>query len=461
MVTIVEIEIPGKVLNILKALNGEGFEAFVVGGCVRDALLGKKPGDWDITTSALPGDVKRIFRRTVDTGIKHGTVTVMLGKEGFEVTTYRIDGDYNDSRHPKDVTFTSNLAEDLSRRDFTINAMAYHPDRGLVDEFDGIKDLEEKIIRCVRDPVERFTEDALRILRAVRFAAQLDFTIEDNTKNAISELCESLNKISAERIRTELDKLITSDNPQRFMDAYRLGITRVVLPEFDRMALTPQNNPHHCYNVGEHCIKSLEFLKEDTKGCVNEKMRSRLSWVMLLHDVGKPDTRTTDKKGIDHFNGHNEAGRDITENILKRLKFDNESVSFICKMVYYHDYRYKYEISLKSIRKTASKIGAQNMGCTFFIQRADIMAQSSFKREEKLKLLDEIKEMYERIEREGHCVSKKDLKVTGKDLIEAGFSPGPGMGQILDALFEFVLEDEKNNDREILMRKAIELNSKE
>lgn len=451
------INVPEEAFYILSKLNHFGYEAFVVGGCVRDALLGRIPQDWDITTSAPPDEVKRIFRRTVDTGIQHGTVTVLVDKKGFEVTTYRIDGSYNDGRHPDSVDFTNSLREDLARRDFTINAMAYHPEFGLVDEFEGMKDLREGRIRCVGNPNERFTEDALRILRAVRFAAQLNFTIEDGTKEAVRKLCTSLEKISAERIHTELDKLITSDNPERLREAYELGITAVVLPEFDRMMDTPQNNPNHCYNVGEHCLKSLKCIQTEFKDREKpDSVYSCLCWTMLLHDVGKPDTRFTDENGVDHFHGHNETGTVITKNILKRLKFDNESIRFITNMVYYHDYRYKFEPKIKSVRKMASKIGG-DMPFSFFVQRADIMAQSEWKREEKLASLSKLEDMYGQIIERGDCLSIKDLKVKGNDLKEAGIPPGPLMGEILKGLLEFVLEDAKNNDREILLRKAEEL----
>lgn len=471
------IEVPKKVLYILDRLNNAGFEAFTVGGCVRDALLGRMPQDWDITTLATPEEVKKIFRRTVDTGIQHGTVTVMVDKEGFEVTTYRIDGNYNDGRHPDSVSFTRSLREDLARRDFTINAMAYHPDLGLVDEFSGITDLREGRIRCVGNPNERFKEDALRMLRAVRFAAQLDFDIEDDTKAAIRRLCTNLENISAERIHAELDKLITSDNPERLREACELGITGIVLPEFDRMMETPQNNPHHCYNVGEHCLKSLKCLQADIKGGeksditdtdrkkegksdskikIEPKTYSRLCWTMLLHDVGKPDTRFTDEKGVDHFHGHNEVGTEIATDILKRLKFDNESIRFISNMVYYHDYRYKFAPKMKSVRKAASKIG-KDMPYSFFVQRADIMAQSEWKREEKLAALSQLEEIYGRIVEQGDCLSIRELKVRGNDLKEIGIPTGPVMGEILNGLLEFVIDNEKNNDREILLKKAKEL----
>ena len=271
------LQLPAAVNMIIDVLQAHGYEGFAVGGCVRDSVLNRTPDDWDITTSATPYQVKELFSKTVDTGLQHGTVTVMVHGVGYEVTTYRIDGEYEDGRHPKEVQFTSNLTEDLKRRDFTINAMAYSKDRGLIDEFGGMQDLQRKIIRCVGDPWQRFGEDALRILRAVRFAAQLGFEIEENTKKAIVELTPTLSKISAERIQTETVKLLMSDRPQMWRSVYDLGITRIIMPEFDAIMETPQNTPHHMYNVGEHTLKALSLTEKDRI----------LRLTMLLHDIGK------------------------------------------------------------------------------------------------------------------------------------------------------------------------------
>ena len=272
-----KIELPKKVLFIINNLQLAGYDAFAVGGCVRDSILARKPQDWDITTSAKPEAIKEIFRRTVDTGIEHGTVTVMIGKDSYEVTTYRIDGAYEDSRHPKEVRFTNCLEEDLRRRDFTINAMAYNDDVRLVDVFGGMQDLNHHLIRCVGDPRERFSEDALRILRAVRFSAQLDFPIEPDTAKAVKELAPNLKNISAERIQTELVKLLTSPHPERIQDACELGITKVVLPEWDAMVGVKQNTIHHKYDVAEHTLHTLKHVKRD----------KYLRLTMLFHDMGK------------------------------------------------------------------------------------------------------------------------------------------------------------------------------
>ena len=259
----IKIELPLKVNKIITTLQQNGYEAYAVGGCVRDSILGREPEDWDITTSAMPEETKALFQKTFDTGIEHGTVTVLLEKEGFEVTTYRIDGKYEDNRHPREVTFTRSLKEDLLRRDFTINAMAYNEKDGLVDIFGGIDDLQKGMIRCVGNARERFSEDALRILRGIRFAAQLGFSIEEETRQGMKELAPTLQNISAERVQVELIKMIVSTRPELLRDAYELGITKQFLPEFDRLMMTEQETPHHMYNVGEHTLQAMRNIRSD------------------------------------------------------------------------------------------------------------------------------------------------------------------------------------------------------
>ena len=323
-----KIEIPSHVAVIIDTLEKAGFEAYAVGGCVRDTILNRIPGDWDITTSARPEQVKSLFRRTIDTGIRHGTVTVMMGKTGYEVTTYRVDGEYEDGRHPKDVTFTASLTEDLARRDFTINAMAYSPKTGIIDVFHGIDDLKAGIIRSVGEARERFTEDALRILRAVRFSAQLGFAIEEKTAAAIHEMAGRLELISRERIQAELDKLLCSPHPEYFRKAYELGITAVVMPEFDRAMETPQKNRYHELSVGEHTLKTLEHVRAD----------HILRWTMLLHDLGKPEVLSEDAQGNLHFYNHAKYSAQIAERIIRGLKFDNATLEPVTKLVTYHDF---------------------------------------------------------------------------------------------------------------------------
>lgn len=434
-----KIEVPKRVKEIIETLQEHGYDAYAVGGCVRDSLLHSSPADWDITTSAKPMEVKALFRRTVDTGLAHGTVTVMLGKEGFEVTTYRIDGEYEDSRHPKEVVFTGDLREDLRRRDFTINAMAYNDRKGLVDAFGGIQDLEKGVIRCVGDPYERFTEDALRILRAVRFAAQLGFSIEERTKKAAQELAPTLAKISAERIAAELTKLLVSENPHLLKTAWEAGITRVVLPEFDSMMETLQNTPHHCLNVGEHTLKSLEYVAADKV----------LRFTMLLHDTGKPASRTMDENGRDHFKGHSLESEKIARNVLQRLKLDNNTICKVTKLVYWHDHR--PEPNPRSVRRALNKVGEELFPLLLKVQYADTMAQSEYRREEKLERIRYVEEIYREVLERKECVSVKMLAVNGRDLIAAGMKPGPEIGEMLERLLQVVLEEPGRNEKQELM----------
>ncbi len=441
-----KVELPIDVKNIIETLEAHGFEAFAVGGCVRDTLLLRVPGDWDITTSAKPEEVKDLFSHTIDTGIQHGTVTVMQNNVGYEVTTYRIDGEYEDARHPKEVIFTSNLVEDLKRRDFTINAMAYNERVGIVDEFDGISDLENKVIRCVGDPMERFSEDALRMLRAIRFAAQLGFTIDEKTKDAIRELAPTLEKVSAERIAMELVKILVSNHPEEIRTAYELGLTKVFMPEFDVAMETVQNNHHHKYTVGEHSIVAMQNVKSDKV----------IRLIMLLHDLAKPVVLTTDDKGYDHFVGHTQAGADMARGILRRLKFDNDTIDIVYRMIRHHDDRPPMD-NKALVRRRISEIGLENMPMMIEIKRADIMGQSEHQFESKMAYVDELEKFYLEVKEQGHCVDKKNLAINGRDLMELGMKPGKEMGIVLDLLFEVVLNDPKLNEREKLMERANKL----
>lgn len=432
------ILLPDKVKKILRTLHEAGYEAYAVGGCVRDSLLGREPADWDITTSALPQEVKRLFSRTIDTGLQHGTVTVMLSGEGFEVTTYRLDGEYEDGRHPSSVTFTRSLREDLKRRDFTINAMACD-ENTLVDYFGGREDLEKGIIRAVGDPRRRFSEDALRIMRAVRFAAQLGYSIEPETLLAASELAQNLRRISAERIMTELNKLLLSDNPGMLKIAYEAGMTAQFLPEFDTCMKTPQNNPHHCYDVGEHILYSLEAVRRDKV----------LRLAMLLHDVGKPACRTTDADGVDHFHGHPQTGAEMADEILRRLKYDNDTRKTVVALVRSHDIH--FGDTEKTFRKVVGKVGKELFPLIMEVKKADICAQSDYQREEKLQKLAVWKEMFRRLEEKNDCVSQKDLAVSGKDLIQMGMPQGPGIGKVLARMLDDVIDTPEHNNREYLL----------
>lgn len=433
------MRLPENVQKIITILEEAGFEGYAVGGCVRDTLLHKNPDDWDITTNASPIEVKKLFPRTIDTGIAHGTVTVLIGKETFEVTTYRIDGEYEDARHPKEVVFTSCLSEDLKRRDFTINAMAYNDKTGIVDEFGGIQDLEAKIIRCVGNPEERFTEDALRMMRAVRFSGQLGYEIEFTTGQAINKLAPTLSKISAERICTELTKLMISKHPDYLRKAYELGMTGVFLPEFDAAMETEQNNPHHCYSVGEHILHSLLFVRADKV----------LRFAMLFHDMGKVVTKSVDEKGVDHFYGHGKISAEMADRIMKRLRFDNDTRQKVVRLVSYHDLKIK--LTPEGVRRAVVKIGEDLFPLLLEVKRADFLSQSMFKREEKEKELQQLEEIYQTVLKNGDCVSIKMLAVTGSDLIAAGMEPGRAIGVTLQEMLNLVLKEPSLNTKEYLL----------
>ena len=442
------IDLPGEVELIISELEKKGFEAWAVGGCIRDSVLNRKPGDWDITTNAKPAEVKSIFKRTVDTGIQHGTVTVLIKDKSFEVTTYRLDGKYEDSRHPCEVTFTADLVEDLKRRDFTINAMAYNSRAGLVDAFGGVEDIKKRLIRAVGSPEERFKEDALRIMRAVRFSASLDFDIEEKTFEAIKKETGNLKKISAERIREELVKLIASSHPEKLLTLSECGITSVILPEFDRELATEQNNQHHQYSVGIHTIEAMKYsVTFDDELTYDDRVVLRLT--MLLHDMGKPALKTTDEDGVDHFKGHSAESVRLVGDILKRLKFDNATINKVSRLVKYHDHR--KESSPANVRRTIVAVGKDLMPLWFKVRRCDVMGQSTYIREEKLKEIDSFEKVYRQVLRDGDCLSIAELKLNGNDLMENGVPAGRKVGQTLSAMLDAVLEDPSLNTREGLL----------
>lgn len=440
----IRIDVPEKAKKVVNTIQAAGFEAYVVGGCVRDSILGRQPQDWDITTSAKPEQVKALFPRTIDTGLQHGTVTVMQDREGFEVTTYRIDGEYEDSRHPKEVVFTPNLEEDLKRRDFTINAMAYNEEKGLVDIFGGMEDIRLGRIRCVGRAEERFGEDALRMLRAIRFSAQLGYEIDEETKQGIRRLAPTLKNISAERIQTELVKMLVSPHPDYLRTAYDMGVTKVFFPEFDRAMETEQHHPHHMYSVGEHILHSLAYVPADKV----------LRLTMLLHDIGKPDTLTIDEQGITHFYNHESLSAEMAKGILRRLKFDNDTINMVYKLVMYHDYGNSVEPTLQIVRRAMNKIGEDAFPALFQVKYADMMAQSDYLRDEKLKRLEYWKRLYTEICEKEQCVSLKTLAVTGSDLIAAGMKPGKELGEVLQKLLQLVLDDPSCNTKDKLLAEA-------
>lgn len=391
--------LPEKVKQIIEKFQKNGYEAYAVGGCVRDSLLLKEPDDWDITTNASPEQMKRLFRRTVDTGIEHGTVTVLLGEEGFEVTTYRIDGSYEDSRHPKEVTFTTNLKEDLKRRDFTINAMAYNDKDGLVDCFGGKEDLDKGIIRCVGNATERFTEDALRILRCIRFAAQLGFAIEEKTANAAKSLADNLQKISAERIQTEWSKLLVSNHVWRVRTAYEEGILQQFFPEI---------------TVTDQLIRGMELVPPI----------KALRYAMLFCELDSKQANA----------------------MLRRLKFDKDTIKKVTGLVKYKNLC--IEPDAVSVRKAIHLTGEELFPMLMKIWKA--YTEAGYKGGQSLENGSQVETIYHEVIARGDCLSLKDLAVGGKELMEIGVKPGKEMGDLLNALLQIVLEHPEKNNKETL-----------
>ncbi len=481
-----EIRLPEEVKNIIETLTEAGFEAYAVGGCVRDAILGRKPQDWDITTSAKPEDVKRLFRRTVDTGIQHGTVTVMIDKTGYEVTTYRIDGEYEDCRHPKEVTFTTKLSEDLLRRDFTINAMAYNEKEGLVDLFGGREDLEKGLIRCVGEASERFDEDALRILRAFRFAAQLGFEIDEKTFEAAKEKAPNLAKVSAERIRVELNKILLSKGPDRLFAAQEAGVTKVVLPEFDRIltggadARGLQGIKNGLAMSGMRAVKAVSLvgsIATDPNNAFDEKDLLTLKWAALLSEYTDTGLFKADAGEFTEVRGNDEPGEryeavatskmadaeesmkhDKVREVMTRLKFDNETRDKVVRLADFH--RQKLIIvNDVAVRGFMKKIGPALCPLLFELQTALMLADgfvnvdgdNTVRVAKNLPKLNKAKETYRIICERGDCVSVSQLAVTGSDLIEAGFEKGPEIGKMLDFLLDKVLIDQSLNQKQKLL----------
>jgi len=440
-----KFSIPKPVISIINTLNAVGQEAYIVGGCVRDLLLGMEPADWDITTSAEPELVKSLFSRTVDTGLEHGTVTVMIDKEGYEVTTYRVDGKYEDHRRPKEVCFTKSLKEDLLRRDFTINAMAYNDQEGIIDLYKGQEDLENALIRCVGKAEDRFMEDALRMLRAIRFSAKLDFDIEETTYEAIKSLAYLIEHVSAERIQVELSKTLISKQPDKIRELVNTGLIKHIIPEYESIIGLDQENPNHCLTVDEHTYRSL----------LHVEAKSALRWAMYFHDMGKGETKTVDDKGVGHFYGHPNVSADMAKTVLKRLKFDNKTLERVTRLVRYHDYRFPADKI--SVRKGIHTIGQAYFDDYLKIRRADIRGQHPDFMEDRLADLDDIEKSYQEILADEECVSLKNLAVNGNDILSLGVKKGKSVGRILEELLELVLDNQALNTKVQLLGLAKEI----
>ena len=424
---------------ISEAAEELGVEVYVIGGYVRDIFLNRPSKDIDVVAVGSGIELAKRVAKKIGRGAylsvfkNFGTAQVKAGDLELEFVGARKESYSHDSRKP--VVEDGTLEDDQNRRDFTINAMAYNDDERLVDAFGGMRDLNYHLIRCVGDPKERFSEDALRILRAVRFSAQLAFPIEPETAEAIKSLAPNLEKISAERIQAELVKLLVSDHPERIQDACELGITKVVLPEWDDMVGVKQNTPHHKYDVAAHTVHALQNVK-------NDKV---LRLTMLFHDMGKPVMKTTDENGRDHFKGHAIASEQIAKTVMKRLKFDNDTIRKVTKLVAYHDYR--MEPTGANVRRAMHEIGVELFPYYLAVRLADTKAQSSYERRGKLENIIQIRELYRNALRNKECVTLKDLAVTGTDLINLGIAPGKELGTLLNELLDMVIEDPAWNQK--------------
>ena len=442
------MDMPKNVDTAINLLQSAGFEAYAVGGCVRDSLLGKTPDDWDITTSAKPEDMKSVFINfhCIDTGIKHGTVTVVIDGEPLEITTFRLDGEYEDNRHPKSVTFTSNLGADLGRRDFTVNAMAYSKMTGTVDLFGGQNDLKNGIIRCVGDPDRRFNEDALRILRALRFASALDFEIEEKTAQSLLKNRALLGNISEERISKELLKLVCGKGAKRILTDFA-PVLFEILPELQPMYKNSHDNPHHCYDIYEHTLIAVESIDPEPT----------LRFAMLLHDCGKPAVKKFDENGVAHFYGHQRISAEISAQILARLKVSNKFRDEILFLVSNHDRWELYE-NTEKMPRYLSKFGLDGVLNLLKVMRADVLAQSPEYRY-RLDQIADAEETAKNLAAQKPCLSLSELQINGRTLMDIGIPQGRKLGAVLAQLLDEVIDGVTKNTQEALTTRAREIYS--
>ncbi|HHW46337.1 MAG TPA: HD domain-containing protein [Clostridiales bacterium] len=439
----IALYIPKSAQLIIDRLECSGFEAYLVGGCVRDSLLGLQPEDYDICTSAPPRQILECFKdyTVIETGIKHGTVTVVIEGKSFEVTTFRADGTYSDNRRPDSVTFVKSLKEDLARRDFTINALAFNSRVGLVDYFGGRNDLDRQLVRCVGNPRERFQEDALRIIRALRFCSTLNFNLEPETFRAAVELKSLLKYIANERISSEFNKLLLGKGVKPvLLNCHE--ILSVIIPEISQMIGFIQNNPWHHLNVWEHTAQTVTSAPPD--------LIVRLT--MLFHDMAKPKCYTVDSKGIGHFKGHQKASAEIAQKRLRQLRYDNKTIELVTKLVLYHDD--EIIADEKHIKRWLSRFGEENFRRLIEVKRADRLGQNPHKVSDSLKALGRILEMLDQIIKEGKCFRLRDLAINGHDLIAIGFKEGRDIGICLNELLNLVMEDKLPNEKKVLLEYA-------
>ncbi|MBU4541330.1 MAG: HD domain-containing protein [Acetobacterium sp.] len=442
---VMRLSLPKPVEKAFKRLESCGFCGYLVGGCVRDYLLNTPPTDFDMTTDATPAEMIACFAgyRVLETGIRHGTVTVIIDGMAIEMTTHRIEGDYSDSRHPDAVQFTRNLVDDLARRDFTINAIAYHPQKGLIDHYGGVADIKKKIIRGVGDPHKRMTEDALRILRGLRFAAVLGFALEGQTQRAIRQNCGQLANISAERIAAELNKLICGKNVKAII-LEETAVLGVVIPELLPAKNFEQQSPYHCYDVLTHTAVAMETLAP----------LPRLRWAMLFHDLGKPQTFTRDAAGVGHFKGHSKCSEVIARERLRALRISKVTIDQVGLLVKYHGVH--IDVDKKSVKRWLNRLSEPLFRDLIAIKRGDNLAKAS-KYHSRLESLQRLEALLDQVIAEKACFSLKDLAVNGHDLIGLGIKNGEEIGRILKLLLTGVIDEVYQNEKEVLIEKAKEL----
>lgn len=438
-------KIPEDVDYLIRILEENGYEAYVVGGCVRDSFLGRIPHDWDICTDAEPQEVIDLLGcygiQTIETGLKHGTVTAHLKNENYEITTYRIDGEYSDNRRPNSVEFVNDIEQDLSRRDFTINAMAYSNICTVIDPFDGYEDLGRKLIRCVGNPDDRFREDALRIMRALRFAATYGFKIEEETAAAIHRNKELLKNISAERIQSELCKMLCGEGILDILLEYK-DVMAVIIPEFEPCIGFNQNNPYHMYDVYDHIAHAVAGYKGND---ISVKV------ALLLHDIGKPECYTEDHNG-GHFHGHSVPSMRIARDVVERLRFDNKTRDEVIDLVLYHDS--DIYPGVRSVKRWLNKIGYEMLCKLMQVRLADICAHSSINRASRADKCYTIIEIAKEIVDQQQCFQLKDLAINGYDIMALGVPSGPDVGCVLDWLLCQVLDEEVTNEHDALVEEA-------
>ena len=441
--TNIQIYIPDVVNDIIAKLNNANYEAYVCGGAVRDSLMNKIPHDWDICTSALPEEIMEVFKdeEIIPTGLQHGTVTLVIDKTPFEITTFRIEGEYSDSRHPDFVEFTTDIIKDLSRRDFTINAMAYHPEKGLIDPFDGYKDIQKRIIQTVGKSENRFKEDPLRVLRAIRFSIKMKFAIHYRTIFGIKSCYSLLKHISEERITSEINQMIIYPNFYREFSRYDY-VFSFVIPELKDCIMFNQKNPYHIYDVYDHTACALSYAPND--------LITKLA--LLFHDIGKPQCQHFDDFGVGHFHGHAKISAEITDNCLKELKYDNETRKKVVELVSYHDVTFVYtekEIK-KCVKRWLNKIGEEQFRRLLDVRLADVLAQSPEYALNRINNIYKLLNALEEVLREKDCFTLKNLEINGNDLILIGIKQGKEIGNILNTLLDKVINEELKNKKEVL-----------